>query len=169
MARDFGRLRARRGGKNRWEIDLGRGIAPRFLYSARGARFESEKMAQAILDAIRVRIARGATPQQAVDEFAPSASERNLVSVWLERYLAEQEERTETLEISPNHLRELRRCARQDGTWSWWAPASIHEIDAASLNEWRLWLATKRKLSPKSVRNNLGYFRAFLGWLFRLE
>ena len=63
MARDFGRVRARRGGKNGWEIDLGRGITPRFLYSARGARFESEKMAQAILDAIRVRIARGAAPQ----------------------------------------------------------------------------------------------------------
>ena len=169
MARDFGRVRARRGGKNGWEIDLGRGITPRFLYSARGARFESEKMAQAILDAIRVRIARGASPQQAVDEFAPSSSDRNRVSTWVERYIAEQEERTATLEISPNHLRELRRCARPDGTWSWWASASIHEIDAASLNEWRLWLATSRGLSPKSVRNNLGYFRAFVGWLFRLE
>jgi integrase len=169
MARDFGRVRARRGGKNGWEIDLGRGITPRFLYSARGARFESEKMAQAILDAIRVRIARGAAPQQSVDEFAPSSSDRNRVSTWVERYIAEQEERTATLEISPNHLRELHRCARPDGTWCWWASASIHEIDAASLNEWRLWLATNRGLSPKSVRNTLGYFRAFVGWLFRLE
>jgi len=169
MARDFGRVRPRRGGKNGWEIDLGRGITPRFLYSARGAHFESEEMAQAILDAIRVRMARGAHPQQAVDEFAPSASERNRVSLWIERYLAEQEERAESLEISPNHLRELRRCARADGTWSWWEPFSIHEIDAANLNEWRRWLATECGLAPKSVRNNIGYFRAFVGWLFRLE
>jgi integrase len=169
MARDFGRVRPRRGGKNAWEIDLGRGIAPRFLYSARGARFESEDMARAVLDAIRVRIARGAPPQLAVDEFAPASSERNRVSVWLERYLEEQEERATALEISPNHLRELRRCARSDGTWSWWAEMSIYEIDAANLNEWRRWLATGRHLSAKSVRNNLGYFRAFVGWLFRLE
>jgi hypothetical protein len=135
MARDFGRVRRRRGGKNAWEIDLGRGITPRFLYSARGARFESEEMARAVLDAIRVRIARGAAPQLAVDEFAPASSDRNRCAVWLERYLAEQEERSEALEISPNHLRELRRCARPDGTWSWWSDLSIHEIDAANLNE----------------------------------
>ena len=169
MARDFGRVRRRRGGKNAWEIDLGRGITPRFLYSARGARFESEEMAQAILDAIRVRIARGTPAQLAVDEFAPASSERNRIAIWIDRYLDEQEERAESLEISPNHLRELRRCVRPHGTWSWWSDMSIHEIDAANLNEWRRWLSKDRGLAPKSVRNNLGYFRAFVSWLFRLE
>ena len=94
---------------------------------------------------------------------------RQLLKTRIERYIAEQEERAESLEISPNHLRELRRCARSDGTWSWWEPFSIHEIDAANLNEWRRWLAKECDLAPKSVRNNIGYFRAFVGWLFRLE
>ena len=169
MARDFGRVRPRRGGKSGFEIDLGRGITPRFLYTARGARFETEEMADAVLTAIRMHIARGATPQIAVDGFAPASSERNRCSVWIERYLAEQEERGETLEISPNHLRELRRAARKDGTWSWWSELSIHDIDAANLNEWRRWLAKDRNLSPKSVRNQIGYLRAFVGWLHRLE
>ena len=169
MAATFGHVRRRRGNKRGWEIDLGRSTTPRFLYTARGAHLESSKMAEAILDAIRVRIARGATPQQAVDEFAPLSAERNRVEVWLGRYLSEQEERAERLEISPNHLREVRRCCNSDGTFSWWNGSGLHEIDAASLNEWRLWLSREHGLSPKSVRNILGYFRAFVSWLHRLE
>lgn len=169
MARGFGKVRARRGGKRGWEIDLGRSVNPRFLYTARGAAFENREMAQAVLDAIRVKIARGASPQDAVDEFAPLSSERNRVEVWLERYLAEQEERAEQLEISPNHVRELRRCASPNGAFSWWQGTSVHEIDAAALREWRLWLSRYLHLGPKSQKNLLGYFRAFVSWLYQLE
>jgi hypothetical protein len=67
-----------------------------------------------------------------------------------------EEDRASRLEISPNHLRELRRCARDEGAFSWWSGASIHEIDAKAIADWRLWLSRERELSPKSVRNILG-------------
>ncbi len=150
-------------------IDLGRSVTPRFLFTARGARFESLEMAETVLHAIRARIARGTTPQEAVDEWAPASSARNRIQYWLERYLAEQEERTARHEISPNHLRELRRCGSPEGAFSWWRKLSVHEINAAHLNEWSLWLSRECGLAPKSVKNVLGYFRAFVSWLHRLE
>jgi integrase len=127
-------------------------------------------MAQAVLSAIRVKISRGAAPQDAVDEFSPESSARNRVSVWLDKYMAEQEERGSHLEISPNHLRELKRHARSpDGAFHWWSDLTLWDIDAANLNEWKLWLSTERGLALKSVQNILGYFRAFVSWLYRLE
>jgi hypothetical protein len=60
MASDFGRVVERHGaGRRGWVIDLGRAAVPRYLTSARGAKLESREMAQAILDGIRVKIARG--------------------------------------------------------------------------------------------------------------
>ena len=47
------------------------------VFDLRTAFPQIEEMAEAVLPAIRVRIARGAAPQIAVDEFAPASSERN--------------------------------------------------------------------------------------------
>ncbi len=81
-------------------------------------------MAQAALDAICVKIARGTEPQMAVDEFAPPSSTRNGIQHWLQEYLEEQGVLCERRELSPTHVRELRRCARPDGyfsrrAWCW--------------------------------------------------
>jgi len=126
MASKFGRV-VRRHGKARsgWCIDFGRAVRPRYLTTARGARFESEAMAQAVLDAIRVKRARGVDPQDAVDEFAPPSGERLSFEHWVSEYLEEQEELTQIGERSPTYLRELRRCARPGGYWSWWYRRSL--------------------------------------------
>ena len=169
LAGEFGRVQRRRDGRAGWEIDLGRHVRPRYLYSARGVRLQTRTIADSVLAAIRTQIAKGVNPQAAVDEFAPVSSEPNRIGRHIAAYLAEQEDRASRLEISPNHLRELKRCSREEGAFSWWSHASIHEIDAKSLADWRRWLARDRDLSPKSVRNILGYFRAFLTWLYRLD
>lgn len=119
--------------------------------------------------AIQAQSAKGNHPQAAVDEFAPASSERNHIASYLADYIEEQEDRASRLEISPNHLHELKRCIREDGTFSWWVQVSIHEIDAKGLSDWRRWLARERGLGPESVRNILGYFRAFEMWLYRLD
>lgn len=170
MAEKFGTVRHNPGGRGGYRIDLGRGLEPRFLYTARGASFAKREMAETVLSAIRIKIDRGAAPQDAVDEFAPETSARNRVGVWLDQYMAEQEERASRLDISPNHLRELRRHARSaDGAFQWWSDLTLWEIDAANLSAWRLWLSTECGLAPKSVRNVVGYFRAFVSWLYQLE
>src|SRR5215510_6273185 len=91
-------------------------------------------MAQAILAAIRVKIARGTEPHMAVDEFAPPSSARNRIEHWIQEYLEEQGELCERRELSPTHVRELRRCARPDGYFSWWYDRSLSEIDALFVN-----------------------------------
>ena len=164
---EFGKLRKYRNGQ--WFIDLGRTVTPRRLYSARGADFADKATAGSVLSAIRVKIARGTSPQQAVDEFSPEASAAHNVERWVDDYLAEQTERAGRLEISPNHLRELRRCARDKGYWSWWHGWSIHEIDAPALTKFRRYLARNLDLSPKTQRNILGYFRSFMKWMHALE
>jgi integrase len=169
MASKFGRVVSRHGqGRHGWCVDFGRSVRPRYLTSARGARFESREMAQAILDAIRVKIAKGVDPQTAVDEFAPPTSERSSLQHWAGEYLTEQAELTEAGELSPTHLRELRRCVRPDGLWSWWYRRSLCEVDALAVAQYAKHLRGQ-KLSPKTVRNILGYFRAFLTWLARME
>jgi hypothetical protein len=64
-----------------------------------------------VLAAILTQIAKGVAPQPAVDEYAPVPSEANWNDRYPTDYLAEQEDRAARLEISPNHLREVRRCA----------------------------------------------------------
>jgi hypothetical protein len=126
-------------------------------------------MADSVLAAIRAQIAKGVALQAAVDEYAPVSSEANRIDCYLTDYLAEQEDRASRLEISPNHLRELRRCVRDEGAFAWWSGASIYEIDAMAIADWRRWLSRERSLSPKSVRNIPGYFRTFVAWLHRLD
>src|SRR5262245_28260033 len=94
MGASFGRVLPRHGkgrkgaARTGWVIDFGPPVIPRYLTSARGARFESEAMSQAVLDAIRVAIARGKSPQAAVDEFAPVDVERNGFGYWAAQYVA---------------------------------------------------------------------------------
>lgn len=169
MAFRLGRVRPRRGSKRGWEIDFGRSATPRFLYSLRGIPFESREFAEKALHAIQLKVAQGVPLQHAVDEFAPLSSVRNRIETCLADYLAEQEDRAVTGDISPNHLRELRRCAGRSGPFSWWHGLSIHDISAERLDQWRRWLALERKLAPKTVHNVLGYLRAFMTRLLRLE
>jgi integrase len=169
----FGRVVPRHGqgrnGKTRtgWVIDLGRYVTPRYLTSARGARFETRETAEAILAAIRVKIARGTDPQAAVDEFAPTTSERNSLRHWLGEYLAHCEERCSRGQLSPNHVSKLRACAADGGYWSWWGERSLPEVDPIAVDRFARALYA-RGLGPKSVRNILGYFRAALVWLARM-
>jgi hypothetical protein len=64
-------------------------------------------MAQAILDAICARVARGTDPQTVVDEFAPIASERNGVAHWTLGYLPEAVRSLRARDVSPTYLHEL--------------------------------------------------------------
>jgi integrase len=57
---------------------------------------------------------------------------------------------------------------RKDGYWSWWYGRSLVEVDALAVNQFAKYLRGF-DLSPKSIRNVLGYFRAFLRWLARME
>jgi integrase/recombinase XerC len=56
--------------------------------------------------------------------------------------------------------------AEPGGHFSFFNEHSIHEITYGVLEDWSLWLAD-RKLSPKTRRNLLASFRAFLVWLHR--
>jgi integrase len=69
--------------------------------------------------------------------------------------------------LSPNSLEAFELHALAD--ISWWADRSLSEIDLLAVDEWARWLASKRKLSPKSIKNALGAFRTFLRWLRRME
>jgi hypothetical protein len=90
----FGRVIPQPGrGRSGWCIDLGRRARPRYLFSARGARFTTRETAQAVLDAIRVAVARGAHPQAAVDEFAPCGRARPADSDDLARLALSSRER----------------------------------------------------------------------------
>ena len=119
LAREFGRVQRRRDGQHGWEIDLGRHVRPRYLYSARGVLLQTRAMADAVLAAIRAQIAKGTAVQAAVDEYAPVSSEANRIDRYLTDYLAEQEDRASRLEISPSHLRETRRCIWNGDVFSW--------------------------------------------------
>jgi integrase len=167
MASNFGRVVERPGRRSTWCIDLGRAARPRYLYTARGAKFESREMAQAVLDAIRVKIAKGVEPQAAVEEFAPVSGEHNACSSWHQRYVVHMSERCAGGDLSPTTLRELHRFARSD--FAFWKDKSIHEIDAFHVDGYARWLRNERDLAPKSVRNALGQLRAFCTWLRRLE
>jgi hypothetical protein len=63
-------------------------------------------------------------------------------------------------------VKELERLCGPGSHFSFFEKASIHGISFGVLEDWSLWLAD-RGLSPKTRRNVMGYFRAFLVWIQR--
>ena len=106
-----------------------------------------------VLEAIRALVAQGVDLGTAVDR-------------WLERWLRRMRERVGSGERSAGYVAELeRRCAPDGHIGIRWAQPGVHEIDYAGLGEWMAWLASKRKLSPKTRWNIVAAMSAFLGWL----
>jgi transposase len=182
MAKRLGRVCPNRGGRSGWNIDFGRRLKPRNLYSSGDMAFQTREDAERVLHAIQGRVARGVPLEAAVEEYGPASRvKRETVERWVGEYLAEQVERADRLEISPTHLRELRRYARHDGdAWNWWYRdgLTVHEISGARIREWVRWLQSRRssrsasasgRLAPKSVKNIVVSFRTFVRWLYSLE
>ncbi len=84
--RRIGQVRSRPGKDGeRWYIDFGRRWGPRFLYSFRGVRFESEHMAEAILSHVEMEIAKSRQLEDVLSELAPQASSGAEISTFAER------------------------------------------------------------------------------------
>jgi integrase len=158
----------------RYKIDFGRRWAPRYLYSFRGARFESRAMADAILAHVHMEVSKGRALDDVLSELAPHQSATsgvdNLLVEWLDLF----RKKVKAGDRQPRTLREYERWARSDpknpekpeNHFAWWYGRSVWEVDEASLEEWSYWQAEKG-ISPKSRRNVLAGFRSFLVWVTR--
>ena len=175
MASRFGRVvEIRSGSRVRIAIDCGRGITPRYLYSARGVRFRTRDTAEAVLAAIRVAIAGEVSPQRAVERYAPASGKRASVRYWLEEYLAECRDRCEAGDLSPTTVRELEHYA--ESHFRHFDQMTLSEVDTAEVRAFARKLSKTprqkdptRTIGPKTVRNILGAFHAFMKWLLVLE
>jgi integrase len=136
------------------------------IYRHRGIPIADEGTAQRILEQLRGKIAAGRSLTEVMADYLPEESTKNLVPVWVERWIDLKRRETDAGDLSPTYLREIVRYAKDDREFSWWDGRTIFEIDYGALEDWSLWLAD-RGLAPKTRRNILGAFRSFLGWLQR--
>ena len=151
-------------GSTRYKLDFGRRWGPRFLYSFRGVRFESEHMAEAILAHVHMEVAKGRALEDVLSELAPQQSATSRIESLLRRWLELFGKRVAAGDRQPRTLREYARWARPGGHFSWWYGRSIWEIDKASLEEWSYSLAATG-LGAKTRRNVLAGFHSFLAWV----
>lgn len=161
MAAD-GRIgRVRKHGA-RWRLDFGRRWGPRFLYSFRRIQLETEEIARAILAHVERELARGRSLADVLDEASGAASSDvgPLLDAWIKGF----ERRVERGDRAPRTLREYKRWAAEGGDFDPWRGRTLGEIDTAALEEWDHSLF-KRGLSPKTRRNVLAGFHAFLRWV----
>ncbi|MFQ5515825.1 MAG: tyrosine-type recombinase/integrase [Myxococcota bacterium] len=167
---DFGKVRTHKDG--RIYIDLPKAASgERRIWShpmPGGHMPWTEETATRALELIRSRIAQGATVDEAMAIFLPSAHVYNLVLARAARWLEIKKREADSGDRSPTYVRELERYLRPKGHFSWWAERSIHDVSYAALEDWSHWLAD-RGLSPKTRWNILAGFRSFLGWLYKRE
>jgi len=137
------------------------------VYSHRGVSFESKDQAEALLRTIRI-LAQEVGKTNAIDRFAPVASHKRRVGVWLEAWLADFEEKVRAGERAPRTLRDYKRWSAKGGHFEFWRNRSILLIGPAASKEWLRWLRL-RGIQGKTAWNVVAGFRAFLGWLVEIE
>jgi integrase len=158
----------------RFKIDFGRRWGPRYLYSFRGARFESKEMAEAILAHVHMEHAKGRALDDVLSELAPHQSATSGIEHLLAQWLDLFRKKVKAGDRQPRTLREYERWARSEpkvpdepeNHFAYWYGRSVWEVDEASLEEWSYWLA-QRGLSSKTRRNVMAGFRSFLAWVAR--
>lgn len=135
------------------------------VWSNRGIPIGSEKSAQRLLEQIRAKVAdEERRLPDVIAEYLPRKAKPNLVPSRLEIWLEVKRAEADAGSLSPLYVGELERFAEPGGHFSFFADKSIHEITYGTLEDFSLWLA-KRKLGPKTRRNVIACFRAFLRWL----
>jgi len=134
------------------------------VWTNRGIPIGSDRAAQRLLEQIRGRVADGHPLADVLREYLPIKANLNLVPGRLARWLEVKRGEAEGGSLSPLYVRELERTTRPGGYFSFFDDTSIHEITYGKLEDFALWLA-KKNLKPKTRRNVIASFRAFLGWL----
>ena len=160
--RTFGAVRKAPRGKG-WRID----VRPHgWIYSVAGVKFNSKALANGVLSAIRIEIGRGVSAEVALEPWLPKNAQRAPVigryADWLEHKWSE----VESLDRSPNTVREYARYSRAGGELEFWEGQSVYEVDYASLEDWIRWMAKRGLKAPTRVKV-VQTFRTFLGWLKR--
>ncbi len=157
----LGHIRRRRDGRG-YYLDLrpyGR------VWSNRGIRITDEETARRVLEQIRGKVAdEERRLPEVIAEYLPKKAKPNLVPSRLATWLEVKRAEADAGSLSPLYVDELERMADPDGHFAFFADKSIHEITYGTLEDFSLWLAN-RKLAPKTRRNVLACFRAFLRWL----
>ena len=139
------------------------------IWSHKGYPLQSRAVAERLLAEIQGKVASaGADIYDVLAEYLPTNAKPNLISGFINRWVALKQSEMEAGELSPTYIRELDRYSCSEGHFSWWFSRSIHEINYANLEEWSLWLA-ERGLGPKTRWNVMGAFRTFGNWLVRRE
>ena len=122
-------------------------------------------VADAVLSAIRTRVAEGLTIDQAASLFSRRPTPENAIEVKLAALLHREEARAQAGDISPRTVRELRRLCGESGDFAYWRGLHVHEITYRNLEEWRITLG--KRVASKTASNILGEFHRFLRWLVR--
>lgn len=137
------------------------------VYSHRGAPFENRHQAEALLRTIRI-LAQEFGKANAIDRFAPVASHKRRVGVWLDAWLADFEEKVRAGECAPEPCVTTSAGQRRRSHFEFWRNRSILLIGPAASKEWLRWLRI-RGIQGKTAWNVVAGFRAFLGWLVEIE
>ena len=108
------------------------------------------------------------TLESVLAEYLPATSKPNQVQEKLENWLAWKRCEVEAGDRSPSTLREYERYCKPDSHFAFWRGCSISEVRPAALHDWAEWLI-QRELAPKTRKNVMGAFHAFLSHLMDRE
>lgn len=136
------------------------------VWAHRGVSMTDEATARQVLRKIQAKVAEGRELSAVLTDYVGDARPGQ-VNTWVARWLEHVQGQVEDGQRSPTYLAALRSYARDEGPFSWWQGWSVHDVKKPALVTWRDWMLRKRepRLSPKSVQNVLGAFRAFMRWL----
>ena len=166
MARRFGKVR-QRSDSGAWYVDVRPyGRIQWIMVEDVGKKPLDEQLANMLLSWIQAEIAGGKRPQEAVDPYLPRpmATVAERLPDWLKMFRA----RAEAGERSLGTLREYERYTKPDGHFSPLFGHSIYDLSFANIEDW-IELLRHRGIGPKTRKNVVGAFHAFLSWLHKRE
>lgn len=128
-------------------------------------KIRDRKIGEAVLNAIRARVAEGYTIDQAASFFTRRPTAANRVATKLGEFLERERARLRAGDVSPRTVRELERFCRETGEFAFWRDEHIHEVTFKRLEKWREELGAR--VGAKTARNVMGEFHRFMRWLVR--
>ena len=151
------------------------------IWSDEGQPLETRHQAERLRDKIAAKVIAGRPLAAVIAEYrGRKTGSVFLVHTYLAKWLKRMEQRQAGGELSPTYLRELRRYAKTGGYFDFWRDRTIHQVNAATVDDFGAYLAERPKLdrqgnetdeglSPNTQAKALDAFRSFVRWLVRRQ
>lgn len=156
-----------------WKIDFGRVRKrkreqpyPRFVYSFRGEAFRSHADAENALRVVVAAWLQGGEKADAIARIAPDSVPARCVGNLLAQWWSDKLSKVKAGDLSWTYVRSESFLKSDGHIGAFWNERTVIDITTSAMDDFDAFLRG-RALGPKTRKNVIGVFGAFVRWLYR--